>query len=158
VRETTPKPQDNPYEGEGRSVEERRTETEAHGEPPPERERPVVEAKDSLQERRRTLDGGCDPQTPGQPLKEGKDKPPIEKERGDKVAQQCRTMPQRGLDNAAECDRNADVCNSRHSTSDETVTSQPGPRRAKETPREAEKPGRELSGAGRSSDPPGQPQ
>jgi hypothetical protein len=108
-------------EGEPRSVGDRRTELEAHKEPPPERERPVVETKESLLEKRKTLDGGCDPVNPGQPLEEGEERPPMEKQRGDPVAQECRTMPQQRSEDLAdsERERNAEVGSRRHNTSDE---------------------------------------
>jgi hypothetical protein len=144
-------------EGEGMSVEERRTEQEAREEPPLDRERPTVEAKESPRKRRRTLEGGCDPKTAGQHLNGGEGKPPIEKKHGDKVGRECRTMPQQGRDDSAEGerDRNADVCSDRRSTSDERVTSQPRPREAQEISRERRFV-RELSEVGQSSDPPEQ--
>jgi hypothetical protein len=83
----------------------------------------------------------------------------MEKERRDPVAQESRTMPQQRRDNAAECGRNADVCNSgRHSRSDERVTSRPLPTKAKDTPRGAEGQRRKPSEDGRSSDQQEQPQ
>jgi hypothetical protein len=108
-------------EGEEMSVEERRTELEEREEPPPERERPAVETKESIREKRKTLDGGCDPQTPGQPLEEGEERREMEKERGYPVVRECRTMPQQRSDDSAESerDRNAEIGSRRHSTSDE---------------------------------------
>jgi hypothetical protein len=52
------------------SVEERQTEQGAREEPPPEREWTAAEAEENL-EGQRTLGGGCDPQVPTQPLREG---------------------------------------------------------------------------------------
>jgi hypothetical protein len=84
----------------------------------------------------------------------------MEKERGDPVAQECRTMPQQRSDDSAEGerDRNDEVGSRRHSKSDERVTSRPRPTKAKKTPRGAEEPRKEPSEDGRSSGPPEQPQ
>jgi hypothetical protein len=130
------------------SVEERRTEPEALKKPPPERKWTALDTKESLRE-------GCDQQTPGQPLKDGEGKPPIEKKHGDKLARECRTIPQQGSDDSAvsESDRKAQVCSDRRNTSDERVTSHPRPRKAQEISRGERRLVREWSD-GRSSEPP----